>query len=483
MRLKIILVLFLVTANIAISQNQELKWQLNTGMNVLIYRHPIDIQQDMLDFNNANVGFPLSQISLSRHLFAGFSPEIILGTAQVTQYPATDLSKNLLVNGLFNLKYSFANGYLISKTSFFEPFFKGGIGQTYKDNVGNKFFTTFDFGGGIAFWLTKNKNFGIQLQQIYCAVPSVKYNNEDYFNYSANLSYRFGLKDRDKDGVADDKDACPDQAGLKCFQGCPDTDKDGIADKDDRCPEDAGLAEFRGCPDTDGDSIPDIDDKCPEIKGQLSAQGCPDKDGDGIQDKEDRCPEIKGLAIFAGCPDKDKDSVPDIDDKCPDVPGLVSMQGCPDSDLDSVPDHIDKCPNEKGTIANNGCPDTAVEMERKSIENQISFHAKSIFFETGKHKILSKSFPMLNEIAKIISSSNPTEVFVVEGHADVTGGEKFNLELSRNRANAVKEYLIKQGVSGNKLESEGYGIKFPISDNNSGPGRAKNRRVDITIKR
>lgn len=480
MHLNKIIVFFLVIASVLTAQNKDQKWQFNAGTNAIIYRHPIDIQDNIFEFKEANFGFPLSQISVSRHLFGGLSPEILLGTAQVNQYPSTVLTKNLLVNGLLNLKYSFANGYLLSNNSVIEPFLKGGIGQTYKDNPGNKFFTTFDFGGGIAFWLTKNRNFGIQLQQLYNAVPSVHYNNEDYFSYSANLSYKFGMKDRDKDGVADDKDACPDEPGLKCFQGCPDKDGDGIADKDDRCPEDAGLAEFKGCPDTDGDSIPDIDDKCPKEKGHLSAQGCPDRDGDAIQDKDDRCPDAKGLAQFKGCPDKDKDSVPDIDDLCPEDAGLVYLQGCPDSDLDSVPDNIDKCPKVKGTIQNNGCPDTA-EGKRKSIENQISFHAKSIFFETGKYKILSKSYPMLNEIARIINESN--ENFVVEGHADVTGNEKFNLELSRNRAKAVKEYLAKQGVSADKLFSEGYGVKYPISENSSNTGRAKNRRVDITIKR
>ncbi len=79
--------------------------------------------------------------------------------------------------------------------------------------------------------------------------------------------------------------------------------------------------------------------------------------------------------------------------------------------------------------------------------------------------------------------SNPKAVFVVEGHADIQGAEKHNLELSRNRAQAVTEYLISQGVPRSSIEPAGFGFKYPIADNKSTSGRAKNRRVDITVKR
>jgi hypothetical protein len=63
--------------------------------------------------------------------------------------------------------------------------------------------------------------------------------------------------DRDKDGIPDNIDVCPDQPGLAQFAGCPDMDKDGIPDKDDKCPTIAGSLKYKGCPipDTDGDGI------------------------------------------------------------------------------------------------------------------------------------------------------------------------------------------------------------------------------------
>ena len=151
---------------------------------------------------------------------------------------------------------------------------------------------------------------------------------------TANLTvgYRFPFRrDGDKDGIPDDEDACPDEAGTKATKGCPDSDKDGVADKLDACPEMAGLAKFAGCPDSDGDGIPDKDDKCPSDKGTEFTGGCPDTDSDGIADKDDKCPEEKGVAEEEGCPvkDTDKDGTIDKEDKCPEQAGPQSNMGCP----------------------------------------------------------------------------------------------------------------------------------------------------------
>lgn len=151
---------------------------------------------------------------------------------------------------------------------------------------------------------------------------------------TANLTvgYRFPFRrDGDKDGIPDDEDACPDEAGTKVAKGCPDSDKDGVADKLDACPTDAGLAKFAGCPDSDGDGIPDKTDKCPSEKGTEFTGGCPDSDEDGIVDKDDKCPDEKGIAEENGCPikDMDKDGVVDKEDKCPEQAGPQSNMGCP----------------------------------------------------------------------------------------------------------------------------------------------------------
>jgi opacity protein-like surface antigen len=173
-----------------------------------------------------------------------------------------------------------------------------------------------------------------------------------------SIAYRFDKKDSDRDGIPDEKDACPKEPGSVKMNGCPDKDNDGIADKDDDCPETFGLASLKGCPDADGDGIRDKDDACPNEAGPLPLQGCPDRDKDGIADKDDACPDAAGSAILKGCPDRDKDGIADKDDTCPDVAGLPQFGGCPDTDGDGLPDKDDECPTVAGKRELKGCPDS-----------------------------------------------------------------------------------------------------------------------------
>ncbi len=82
-------------------------------------------------------------------------------------------------------------------------------------------------------------------------------------------------RDRDGDGIPDDRDQCPDAPGPAELAGCPDRDGDGVPDYLDRCPDEKGPRELEGCPDTDGDGVPDIDDKCPLEPGPAQNDGCP----------------------------------------------------------------------------------------------------------------------------------------------------------------------------------------------------------------
>lgn len=487
--MKKILVLVLLLSNVLLNaQNNDYLWQISGGVNAIIFRHPEEIQDNLLDFNNANMG---NHIMLSRHLYKGISPEVSFLIGDVAKYPYLNSPKTLLINGIFNLKYSFSNDYILSSSSLIEPFVKGGIGQTYRNVHGNKYFTTFDFGGGLAIWFNKNKRLGIQIQEIYNVVPSVKYNDEDYFNHSLSVSYRFGMKDRDGDGVRDEKDACPEVAGLKYFNGCPDNDKDCIVDTEDKCPCESGFLEMKGCPDTDGDKIADFEDQCPKVKGVVSAIGCPDTDLDGITDAEDRCPTVKGVIAFSGCPDTDGDGIADIYDHCPEVAGLNYLIGCPDRDLDSVSDLVDQCPDVKGLVQHNGCP-APKEMTRTNLMAQSSvsnvdlnklFLSRLVYFESSKFQFLKESYAVMDEIVEVFKSPDFKEAYIVEGHADKSGNVKQNYLLSKRRALKVKAYLISKGVPANKLHAIYSGDEFPIADNTYPEGRAKNRRVEIYIKK
>ena len=205
-----------------------------------------------------------------------------------------------------------------------------------------------------------------------------------YESGTVNLAYRFKYKrDADKDGVADDDDACPTEKGTLRGKGCPDQDGDGVVDKMDTCPTEMGSAALNGCPDKDGDGIADRDDNCPDYAGDAMNGGCPDKDGDGIIDMKDNCPDVKGLSAFDGCPDTDGDGIMDKLDACPREKGLKIDNGCPpkDADKDGIADRDDKCPSEAGTKENNGCPvvvEKAAEVAVSTTTNATSTSVSSL---------------------------------------------------------------------------------------------------------
>lgn len=177
-----------------------------------------------------------------------------------------------------------------------------------------------------------------------------------------------GHSDKDKDGVYDKFDLCPETPkGVVVDEvGCPlDSDGDGVPDYLDECPDTPasarGYIDEHGCPlDTDGDGVYDYEDICADTPAEagkmVDDQGCPlDTDGDGVYDYKDECPDTPrqayGFVDEFGCVlDTDGDGVPDYLDECPDTPqgaaGMVDNHGCPlDSDGDGVPDFQDECPD------------------------------------------------------------------------------------------------------------------------------------------
>ncbi len=251
--------------------------------------------------------------------------------------------------------------------------------------------------------------------------------------------------DRDKDGIPDADDACPDAAGPTATQGCPDRDGDGVADARDACPDVAGQPERKGCPDRDGDGVADGEDACPDAAGPAKLKGCPDKDGDGIADRDDRCPDAAGPAKFKGCPDRDGDGVPDADDKCPDQRGLKEHDGC--------------------------LPAKAAAFTGK---------IKGINFATGKSTILSSSFKVLDQAVAVLKEF-PSLRLRIEGHTDNVGKPEANQVLSEARAKAVLDYLVKKGIASERLQSQGFGQTRPIADNATSAGRAENRRTEFSV--
>jgi outer membrane protein OmpA-like peptidoglycan-associated protein len=103
-----------------------------------------------------------------------------------------------------------------------------------------------------------------------------------------------------------------------------------------------------------------------------------------------------------------------------------------------------------------------------------------IEFEFGRAVIKPVSYPILDEVVKVMKSRTKMRIGVY-GHTDDRGAMALNMRLSKDRARAVMNYLSNHGIATNRLESEGYGPNKPIADNGTDQGRARNRRVEFKI--
>lgn len=122
-----------------------------------------------------------------------------------------------------------------------------------------------------------------------------------------------------------------------------------------------------------------------------------------------------------------------------------------------------------------------VEEPEPTIEETVLFNAiNKLEFETNLAVISKKSYSSLNELADLLSE-NEKWILKIQGHTDNVGNPDDNLKLSKQRAEAVANYLSKRGVKYNRLKVSWYGEKRPIADNDTEEGRQKNRRVEMEL--
>jgi OmpA-OmpF porin, OOP family len=157
-----------------------------------------------------------------------------------------------------------------------------------------------------------------------------------------------------------------------------------------------------------------------------------------------------------------------------------------DSDGDGVLDISDKCPNTPaGTkVDGSGCPLPApvapvrvvvTEEDRRVVREAI----KNLEFDFGKATIREKSFASLQRVANLLTTKNFS--LKLAGHTDNVGSDAANLKLSKDRAEAIKAYLVEQGANPSRIEATGYGKSQPIATNKTAAGRQQNRRVEFTL--
>ncbi|MCX8531173.1 OmpA family protein [Chryseobacterium luquanense] len=166
--------------------------------------------------------------------------------------------------------------------------------------------------------------------------------------------------------------------------------------------------------------------------------------------------------------DADNDGVCDDWDRQLDTPAGARVDGSGvalDVDMDGVIDLYDKCVTVPGPVENNGCPVESAQTPNSGSVTEAETKLDGIEFELNSDKILSNNTPILNNAVGYINSSNGS--YTVVGATDTRGSEAYNQKLSQNRANNVKDYLIKNGVESTKLDAQGNGkndLKYPECD-------------------
>ena len=393
-------------------------------------------------------GNPLFGAGLNYHFpigfFVGVDGRYMLWELTPRRAPISDMDAFI---------YSGVVGYTIPLHARLDIYGVAGASGVYWSTPDQGSETDFavNYGGGVKLYLTEKLALtgDYRMFQVPSALQTITENvagiipDETLWSHSmtGGISYYFGKKDSDGDGVKDGDDACPDTpAGVEVdAAGCPvDSDGDGVADYQDRCPNTPAGARVNseGCPlDSDGDGVFDGLDRCPNTPAgaQVDANGCPlDSDGDGVYDGLDRCPNTPtGTEVDQyGCPLPEPEPVRA-------VPAVFTLSG------------------SQGGV--NFAFDSAILTDR----------GQAALREIGSELIRAED---LNQIS-------------VEGHTDSVGSEEYNMALSRQRAEAVRNFLVANfpELSNSQFTIRGLGESQPVADNSTDAGRAQNRRVEIIV--
>src|SRR5690606_37188953 len=176
--------------------------------------------------------------------------------------------------------------------------------------------------------------------------------------------------------------------------------------------------------------------------------------------------ETAPAAFDAAPQDRHGDGVPDDRDRCPNTPPNtpVDEEGCPlpkpDEDKDGVPDDLDQCPGtpEGAKVDAQGCP--------LRLEETVSMRL-NVKFDFDKAELRSVDEPEVDRLATFLREYPDTDV-VIEGHSDSQGDAGYNQKLSQQRAQAVREYLVREHrVAPSRITAIGYGESRPTAKNDT----------------
>ncbi|MCF7859354.1 MAG: OmpA family protein [Candidatus Cloacimonetes bacterium] len=354
---------------------------------------------------------------------------------------------------------------------------------------GNNFIA--NIGTGIEWEISRTValDFGIKYQRIFNQNQDMSGEGESYAlgrpdvqtgNLSAGFGFtlRFGgWRDSDGDTYEDKIDKCPfepeDFDSFEDEDGCPewDNDVDGLADTVETntrvyiSPDSTGTDP--NDPDTDMDEINDYE----EIYTYLTNPVSSDTDADSLSDGD----EVNVYKTDPLNKDSDNDTLTDGDE-------ILIYKTDPnnaDTDGDGFLDGVDQCPLESETFNgfqdDDGCPDKKPEI---IFEKKAPIVLDGVNFKVGSSELTDEAELVLDKVVRTLKDYKDMSL-EISGHTDSSGSRSLNMKLSRSRAEAVRRYLINQGIEDYRLRAIGLGPDHPVTTNKTKEGRAKNRRIEF----
>lgn len=382
-------------------------------------------------------------------------------------------------------------------------YFPAGIGSEFTISD----YVLLDFSIGGAYTLSDDLNF-YQEDEIKDFILSTALgitftgesgsSDRDKDELNKNLEEKIGTNPKNPDSDADELKDGEEVNKYKTNPLQPDTDLDGISDYDelfkshtnplssdtdtDELNDSEEINKYKTDPltsDTDNDGLTDGEEVIKYFTNPLKA----DMDTDGLTDKEE-------LLIYLTDPKKADSDI----DKLSDAEEVIKHTTNPldsDTDKDGLNDYEELFTYKTNPLdldTDGGTVNDKTEIDRGTdplnaeddvVKVGIPIVLEGIFFETGKSDITAESEFTLRKVLTTLQSY-PEIVVEISGHTDVTGNYKKNLELSLRRANAVRDWLIRNGIDPSRIIAKGYGSDRPIASNETPEGRQKNRRIEFT---